>query len=242
MSKSDQTAHTSPMPSDAISLVTAGFSLYDDDSKDGERETYDFPYFLVRTRSLCRGVSDADLQDIAQEAWISFSNKSMQGGINNPKAYIVQIIRRKFIDYLRQEQRRSRLPTISLSLYAENSDVEYAALSSRGLSNPANELDAHMEKIDFLNSLAAILPRLAPRQRRVMICTLLDKSDDPLLIKLALKRHHIDESEMYWPVSKQDKRLLQASFPAACRTLANLMHIDLCQYNQKKRSLQPVSH
>ena len=78
-------------------------------------------------------VADADLQDIAQEAWVSFSRKS-NGDIDNSEAYIAQIIRNKFRDHLRQEKRRSRLTTISLSAYAENPGIELAAIS--GLSVP----------------------------------------------------------------------------------------------------------
>jgi len=107
------------------------------------------------------------------------------------------------------------------------------------LINPANELDDQMEKMDFLNDLAAALSNLAPRQRRAMICMLLDKVDDPLPLKQALKSNHIDASGMCWPSNKAEKRLLQASLPAARRALANLMHIDLSQYKQRLRRPHP---
>ncbi len=96
-----------------------------------------------------------------------------------------------------------------------------------------------MEKMDFLNDLAAALSNLAPRQRRAMICMLLDKVDDPLPLKQALKSNHIDASGMCWPSNKAEKRLLQASLPAARRALANLMHIDLSQYKQRLRRPHP---
>ncbi len=229
MKENEKSTGASHLKSDLVPFVSTGSSPYDDDPG-----TYGFPYFLALARYICQEVSDADLQDIAQEAWVSFSRKS-NGDIDNSEAYIAQIIRNKFRDHLRQEKRRSRLPTISLSAYAENPDIELVAISCEGLINPANELDDRMEKIDFINNLAAALPKLAPRQRRAMICMLLDKVDDPLTLKNALKTNHIDASRMRWPSNKAEKRLLQASLPAARRTLANLLHIDLCQYKQRTR-------
>jgi len=229
MKENEKSTGASHLKSDLVPFVSTGSSPYDDDPG-----TYGFPYFLALARYICQDVSDADLQDIAQEAWVSFSRKS-NGDINNSEAYIAQIIRNKFRDHLRQEKRRSRLPTISLSAYAENPDIELVAISCEGLINPANELDDRMEKMDFLNNLAAALPKLAPRQRRAMICMLLDKVDDPLTLKQALKTNYIDASGMRWPSNKAEKRLLQASLPAARRTLANLLQIDLCQYKQRTR-------
>jgi RNA polymerase sigma factor (sigma-70 family) len=229
MKENEKSTSASHLQSDLVPFVSTGSSPYDDDPG-----TYGFPYFLALARYLCQEVSDADLQDIAQEAWASFSRKS-NGDIDNCEAYIAQIIRNKFRDHLRQEKRRSRLPTISLSAYTENPDIELVAISCEGLINPANELDDRMEKIDFINNLAAALPKLAPRQRRAMICMLLDKVDDPLTLKQALKTNHIDASGMRWPSNRAEKRLLQASLPAARRTLASLLHIDLCQYKQRTR-------
>ncbi|HLZ81288.1 MAG TPA: hypothetical protein VKP04_06625, partial [Ktedonobacteraceae bacterium] len=150
-------------------------------------------------------------------------------------------IRNKFIDYLRQEKRRSHLPTISLSAFAEHPYLEYTAISGEGLINLANELDDQIEKIDFLNDLAAALPKLAPRQRCAIILMLLDKIDDPLSLKQALKSNHIDASGMCWPSNQAEKRVLQASLPAARRNLANLMQIDLRLYKQRSRRSRPRS-
>jgi DNA-directed RNA polymerase specialized sigma24 family protein len=243
MRKNHKSADASHPSSNAdIPLVSASFSPYDNDSEDAEQEIYDFPYFFVRTRSMCRGVPDADLQDIAQDSWISFSFKFASGSIKRAKAYSLQVIHSKFMDYLRKEKQRSRIPTTSLSAYGENLDSELVAFSGRGLINPANQLADHMEEMDCLDSLALALSKLPPRQRRSMVCTSLDKVGEPFLLKQALKRHHIDESEMCWPTNKEEKRVLQASVPTARRALANLMHIDLNQYNQKKRSSQLASH
>ena len=237
MKENEKLPDASHLESDLVLCVPGGSSPYDDDPEDAKPGNYGFPYFLALARYICQDVSEADLQDIAQEAWVSFFRKSGKGDIGNSEAYIAQVIRNKYRDHLRQEKRRSRLPTISLSAYAENADIELVAISCEGLINPANELDDRMEKIDFLNNLAAALPKLAPRQRHAMICMLLDKVDDPLALKQALKTNHIDASGMRWPSNKAEKRLLQASLPAARRTLANLLHIDLCQYKQRTRRL-----
>ena len=235
MKKKDKPPDASHLPLDPMPFVLNNSSPYDDDPEDAEQSTYRFSYFLTVTRSFYRGVSDPDLQDIAQEAWVSYSRRSEKGDINNPEAYIAKIIRNKFRDHFRSEKRRSPLPTLSLSAFAENPDIELAALSGQGLINPVNELDDQVEKMDFLNYLAVILPKVPPRQRRAIICTLLDKIDDPLQLKQALKSNHIDASEMCWPSNNAEKRLLQASLPAARRALAYLLNIDLYQFKQRKR-------
>ena len=164
-----------------------------------------------------------------------YLRRSEKGDIDNPESYIAMIIRNKSRDYIRKEKRRYPLPTIPLSLLTENPEVEFVSLSSRFLVNPVNEVDNLVETIDILNDLAFVLPKIPPRQRRAMICTLLDKVDDPLQLKLVLKRIHIDVSEMSWPSNNAEKHLLQASLPAARRALALLLNIDLCQFKQRKR-------
>lgn len=233
----EQTKPLHPPSERELSLLNS-CSRYNDDSEDAEQGTYRFSYFLKVTRSFYQGVCDADLQDIAQEAWVSYSRRSEKGDIDHPEAYIAMIIRNKFRDYIRKEKRRSPLPTISLSVLAEYSEVEFASLSGHSLINHANALDDQVEKLDFLNNLAVVLPKVAPRQRRAIICTLLDKVDDQLQLKQILKSNRIDASEMCWPSNNAEKRLLQASLPAARRTLAYLLNIDLRQFKQSKRASQ----
>ncbi len=238
----DKLSSIPQVPWEPIPIVAKCSSPYDDDSEDVERRTYGFPYFLKAAHSLCQGLSDADLQDIASDAWYSYLRKLERGDIEKPAAYIAEIIRNKFRDYLRKEKRRSPQLTIYLSTFAENPDLELAALSGGDLIYPVNEADEQVEKIDFLNNLAVVLPKVPPRQRRVVICTLLEKADDPLSIKQILKRNHIDVSEMHWPSNKAEKRLLQASLPAARRTLAILLGIDLSQYKHRaQHSCQAAS-
>ena len=222
-------------PSGHESFIQMYRSLYYDDTENALQGKYGFSYFLKVTRSFYQGICDADLQDIAQEAWISYLRRSEKGDIDKPESYIAIIIRNKFRDYIRKEKRKYPLPPIPLSVLTENPEVEFVSLSSRFLVNPVNEVDNLVETIDILNDLAVVLPKIPPRQRRAMICTLLDKVDDPLQLKLVLKRNHIDVSEMSWPSNNAEKHLLQASLPAARRALALLLNIDLCQFKQRKR-------
>jgi RNA polymerase sigma factor (sigma-70 family) len=235
MNKNLKQADSLHPPSDhALSLLHIR-SRYYDDSEHAEQRTYRFSYFLKVTRSFYQGISDADLQDIAQEAWISYLRRSEKGDIDKPESYIAIIIRNKFRDYIRKEKRRYPIPTIPLSLLTENPEVEFVTISNKFLVNPVNEIDDLVETMDILNDLAIVLPKIPPRQRRALICTLLDKVDDPLKLKQVLKSNHIDVSEMSWPSNNDEKRLLQASLPAARRALALLLNIELCQFKQRKR-------
>src|SRR5260370_25073350 len=161
MNKNDKLTDSSHPPSAPTAFVLNSCSPYDDDSEDAEQGTYRFSYFLTVTRSFYQGVSDADLQDIAQEAWVSYSRRSEIVDVDNPHAYIAKIIRNKFRDYIRKEKRRYPLPIISLSVLAENPEVEFVSLSRQNMINPANALDDQMEKMDFINNLAFVLPKVA---------------------------------------------------------------------------------
>lgn len=240
MNNNKPTMASHPSSDDSVPLVFVSFSPYDDDPQDGGQETYDFQYFLKWAYSMCRGISATDAEDIAQEAWISFSLKFMDGDIINAKAYSVKVICNKFFDYLRKQQKRSLLPTISLSAYTEHTHIEFMKLCSEKMSNSAYEPGKRIEEMDSLHELAIALRELPCRQRRAMACTVLDKMGDSLPLRQVFMYHHIAESEMCWPTCKEEKRVLQASLPAARRKLANLIHIDLGQYRQKKRSPQPV--
>lgn len=233
--KADGVLHPS---SDAdVPLVSASFFLFDDDPDD-EQETFDFSYFYGRTRSMCQGVVEADVEDIAQEAWISFSLKFLKGGINNPKAYSIRVIRNKFMDFLRKEKRFPFILTVSLSVNDENSEADFTMLYCKDMDNQASYPGRRIEEMEYLHELAVALFELPRRQRRAIACTLLDKLGDLLPLRHVFTYHHMDEAEMYWPINKEEKRVLQASLPEARRNLAGLMHIDLRQYRKKKRSLQ----
>lgn len=222
-------------PSGHKSSIQMNCSLFYDDIENALQVKYEYSYFLKLTRSLYQGICDADLQDIAQEAWISYLRRSEKVDIDKPESYITMVIRNKFNDYIRKEKRRYPFPTIPLSLLTENPEVEFVSLSSRFLVSPVNEIDDLIESMDILNDLAVVLPKIPPRQRRAIICTLFDKVDDPSKLQQVLVSNHIDASEMSWPSNSAEKHLLQASLPAARRALALLLKIDLCQFKQRKR-------
>src|SRR3989442_8137384 len=96
MKENEKSTGASHLKSDLVPFVSTGSSPYDDDPEDAEAETSGFPYFLALARYICRDVADADLQDIAQEAWVSFSRRSENGDIDNSEAYIAEVIRNKF--------------------------------------------------------------------------------------------------------------------------------------------------
>lgn len=223
------------VPPDPLPSVSLIISPYDDDSCDAQLSIYNFHYFLAQAYRICPDVSEADLQEIADEAWISYSRKAGEGTIKKPEPYIARIVQNKFRDYLRRKKQHSGVTMISLSAYEGSPDMDVPASQGESLINPANELEETLSLTALCEDLARALPSLPPRQRRVMICTALDGASDPQPLRQLLKENHIDSSEMSWPENKDEKRLLQASLSAARLNLANLMHIDLSQYKQHKR-------
>lgn len=237
--KRERSDDAARIPPDPLPSILLSISSYDDDLFEARLRTYGFAYLLARACCTCPGVPDADLQEIAQEAWIAYSRKAADDTIEHPEAYIARIILNKFRDYLRWKERCSRVTMVSLSAYESGPDMDIPAIYGESLVNPANELDESLSLADFCNDLARALPALPPRQRRAMICTMLDGALDPQPLRKLLKDNHIEAAEMSWPENKDEKRLLQASLTAARHNLATLLHIDLSQYKQRRRRSEP---
>jgi len=213
-------------------------SPYSDDEFAAGPGKYGFSYIFALVRAAHPDIADADLQDIAQEAFIAFTPRLKNGELSDPDAYLTRVIRNKCYDYYRQQKRRSRLPTVSLSA-DDGSDRQVADEARDGLVDPANTLEESLFLTEFYNDLAAAIVELPPCQQRATVCTLIDKVDNPVPLIRAFQAHNIGEAQMHWPIDKREKRDLQASLSAARRKLANFLNIDLSQYKQRKRRSNP---
>jgi len=225
----------SQQPFDLPGCVPSSVSPYDDDGVfDANVKTYDFAYIFALAHAAHPDIVDADLQDIAQEAFIAFTPRLKSGDLDNPDAYLARVIRSKCNDYYRQQKRRSRLPMVSLS--ADDGPGRQIVEAARdALADPANALEENLFLADLYNALATAIAELPRCQQRAAICTLIDKADNPVPLMRAFKACNISEAQMHWPMNKREKRDLQASLPEARRKLANFLHIDLSQYKQRKR-------
>ncbi|MGB8346382.1 MAG: sigma factor [Ktedonobacteraceae bacterium] len=233
--RSDDAARISPDP---LPAVPCDLSPYSDDSSAAGPEKYGFSYILALARTAHPDIADADLQDIAQEAFIAFIPRLERRELAHPDAYLAQIIRNKCNDHYRQQKRRTYLPTVSLSA-EDGPDRQVAEEARDGLADPANMLEESLFLGDFYNDLAAAITELPPCQQRAAICTLIDKADNPVPLIRAFKARNIGEAQMHWPADQREKRDLQASLSAARHKLANFLHIDLSQYKQRKRRSGP---
>jgi len=227
----DDAARITPDP---LPVVPCDLSPYFDDGSVAGPEKYGFSYILALAHAAHPEIADADLQDIAQEAFIAFTPRLRNGEFAHPDAYLARVIRNKCNDHYRQQKRRTRLPTVSLS-----ADGQVAEEASDGLADPANTLEESLFLGELYNDLAAAIVELPLCQQRAAICTLIDKADNPVPLIRAFRAHNIGEAQMRWPADQREKRDLQASLSAARRKLANFLHIDLSQYKQRKRRSGP---
>lgn len=227
-------------PSGQFPYIRPDLSPDHHDDAHARLQNYDFRYMLAVARYICTGVSETDLQDIALEALYAFSCSLKKNEIRDPEAYIAQIVRRKFLDYLRRKQRDARLPTVSISTFEDSPDMQIPSPDMEGLIDPANEIDEQMALNDVSNDLAAAIVMLPSRQQRAMICWIVEKAPNPFPLILALKARNIAEIQMHWPQDNDEKRVLQASLPAARQALANFLHIDLSQYKPLRRPHPPI--
>lgn len=205
------------------------------DVKRSSISKYGFDAIVLRVRFQCQGLPEFDAQDIALEVLYTFMRKKEEVIFQSPDAYLGAIIRSKIRDYLRRQQRLSRLSIMSISTFLDEHDLDIPDRLGDRLVDPANEIDEKLTCKDFINDLADAIAELPSRQQRAMICTIIEKYNNPEPLILALCQRGINESQMHWPKDQEAKRVLQASLPAARCTIAAILHVDPSQFKHRTR-------
>jgi DNA-directed RNA polymerase specialized sigma24 family protein len=213
-------------------------SPYDDDGiVNAMLETYDFCYLLDQLKQKVHQSSkalDVELEDMAEDVSINFWLKLRKEPVANPRAYIAQMLHNRHLDSIRRIAR----PAYPLPLpLAENGEIQEGHIVldfHEGTADPAEVVEQQIAITDLMNTLAREIATLPPRQKRAMVCFLVEQADDPLQLTKVLIDNQI-QVETGWPSDEAERHLLQASLSTARRKIAKRMEIDATRSKLVKR-------
>jgi DNA-directed RNA polymerase specialized sigma24 family protein len=160
------------------------------------------------------------IDEIVQCVRINLWRASLQREIANPKAYIRPIVHNEIINILRK---KGVVDLLSLDEVEECQAGCILISANEGMGDPAGEV-AYQEEVRLsINRISRVVAKLAPRQRKVVICTLRDKYDQFALFAAACKKNGISADTAVWPTGRQDKRLLKANLYSARRSMRMIL-------------------
>ncbi len=229
-----------PLETTFVPGVLSGFSPYDDDPDvDDPSAYYTFERILQLVEGMYPCLQKEDAQDIAAELQASLWKKLQEGAVDDPKAYITQMIHNKCIDRWRKYRHRNHIQFLSLSKVQETLENEVVSAPTEGMADPAKEFERKEAERELLTALVDALVDLPPRQQQSMVCFLLLELDDPCQFAEVCQAHSIDIRGIHCPTNKADKDLLAASRYHARQFLARRLGIKLSPHKRKERS-QPT--
>jgi DNA-directed RNA polymerase specialized sigma24 family protein len=160
-------------------------------------------------------VVDLEIDEMVQliriKLWVVLQNSS----ISYPKPYIRQTVRTMTIDQTRKRGHVS-LPV--------NDDGELNGgipliTPSKGMCDPAYEIDSQEVDPDMLRCVATAVEKLPHQQQYALICRLKDRIDDALVLIDSLQNLKVDPETVCWPEDEDEKKCLKVSLSVARKKL-----------------------
>src|SRR5260221_12784247 len=237
--ESNHHAHSSLEDPGGHSSLTVGVSPYDSDTSNDARVEHYHPYILSQVKRMAylpwKLSHSADLHvdpdDIAQEVSISFWKRLRREPIDNPEAYIMRMVRNKYIDAMRRCH--INLQSLPVAENGELLDGEILLTPGEGMSDPAKEFEEQAAINDLTERVADAVSRLPSRQQRAASRVLLKRVDNFLQVVEAFEAHQVT-IEVQEPEDEVDNHRLQSSFSPARLALAKELHLDLVLYNRPR--------
>ena len=173
---------------------------------------------------------DFDVEDLAQmsriKLWLALKKKN----IENPRAYLRTIVHNEVVNLVRQF--KDHLP-LSTDIDGDLSSDFMQAMFCEELDNPEYLMEQKEAVEELFSDLANAISKLHTRQQHVTFCAVKDRVDDPHQFVEACEEHGLDTG-LEWPDEEDERRLLQASFGAAKRNIAQSMNVDLALYKGRR--------
>ena len=239
--------------SETPSLADVVIGPNDDDPPTTEDllEQYNFEYILDKVKRktallsklMHRDVLDLELEIIAEEVYVHFWQKLLdqkEEPIRQLEAYLARMINNRCCDAFRQFKRSGSAKLFSMlegeALHEENALIRL----SLGMDNPALEYDRKYGLAYLCHRIAFAISRLPKKQKLAMTCWVLERVDNMAWMMEALTLYGVN-IDVQWPPNKEMKRVLEASLPAARKSVANYLNLDISAYVQaKRRSRSPI--
>lgn len=173
---------------------------------------------------------DFDVDDLAQRSRIKLWQALQKKNIENPRAYLRTIVRNEIVNLVRQF--RDHLP-LRTDIDGELSADFMLETSNEELDSPEYIIEQKEVVADLLSDLAKAISKLHKRQQQVTFCTVKDRVDDLHQFVEVCKEYGLNTG-LEWPAEDDERHLLQASFGAAKRNIAQFMNVDLDLYKRRR--------
>lgn len=173
---------------------------------------------------------DFDVDDLAQNSRIRLWQALKRKHIENPRAYLRIIVHHELVNLARQSRDRVPLQT--------DRDGELSAdfmleASCEDLNSPEYIVEQKEAVANLLSDVARAMTKLHRRQKHATFCTVRDRVDDLDQFLDACEAHGLD-TRLEWPEEEDERHLLQASYGAARRNIAQRLDVDMAAYKKRK--------
>lgn len=173
---------------------------------------------------------DFDVDDLAQNSRIKLWQALQKKNIENPRAYLRIIVHHELVNLARQSRDRVPLQT--------DRDGELSAdfmleASCEDLNSPEYIVEQKEAVANLLSDVARAMTKLHARQKHVAFCTARDRVDDLDQFLDVCEAHGLDTG-LEWPEEEDERHLLQASYAAARRNIAQRLDVDMAAYKKRR--------
>src|SRR5258708_11738429 len=146
-----------------------------------------------------------DREDLTQQIRIKIMHALREKSIQSLHAYLRSVTHNEYVSHLRRLK-----PVLPLSSIEEGEIQGYSenwiTLRSRESGDPQVAFEQSCNFYERLEMLVLAIMALPMVQRRVAVCVLRDRIDDPFLLAQAFRRYNLDISTLQWPKDSKAKQ------------------------------------
>ncbi|HYL45303.1 MAG TPA: hypothetical protein VEU97_18140 [Ktedonobacteraceae bacterium] len=178
------------------------------------------PFINIEVERRANGLSLEKRNEIKQNVRIKLWRALQVRIIQFPPAYLRTIIKNEFNDL----GRRHKFPEqLSLDDYGEVKQGQILVNLSEEWGNPEHIVEQSDDVANLLNAAVEAISGLPHRQQLAMVCSLLERVDDVILLKKIFELHQVHIEMEDWPNDEMDVRRLKALISVARRKIARFM-------------------
>jgi DNA-directed RNA polymerase specialized sigma24 family protein len=163
---------------------------------------------------------EMEIDELVQRVRIKLWKILLRQNITNPRAYIAKIVYHETISMLRQQR---YIGSLTFDEEGEPCHGQTLIEMSEGMADPAYEVEQQEASHYYLSRVAQAVARLAPHQRRAMLCVLKDRLDDFASFVAAYDTQDLDASSAAWPSRKDELLRLKASISHARKNIRSFI-------------------
>ena len=173
---------------------------------------------------------DFDVDDLVQNSRIKLWQALQKKHIENPRAYLRRIVYHEVVNLARQ--RKDHVP-LQTDRDGELSADFMLETFCEELDSPEYIVEQKEAVANLLADVARAMTELHARQKHVAFCTARDRVDDLDQFLDVCEAHGLDTG-LEWPDQEDERHLLQASYGAARRNMAQHMNVDMAAYKKRR--------